>query len=464
MRPYLFPLLLLPLLQSQPQPSAVAIQAGRNVRVTDKAAPFIEPSITAHPSDRKRLIISATQIIANEGDIARVFFTKDGGETWSPAFLPQMQHVLSGGRLRTAIDNWVTYAPDGTAYLSSLARIKIQDQWKLAILVYRSMDKGETWLGPSIVTGATFDRPVIAAATKGTVYIASLASGVAPLGIETQADAEGILILRSTDFGAYFKPAGFIVPDALGHNAMNPILLPDGALIVPYGDYPLRSGQHLKSSRMYIIRSRDGAQTFDLPQLIGDIPRPLGGFFHLAVDTSNNRFSGRIYAAWNGGDIGPDRRRGSRRDVSVAYSSDGGQTWSLPKVLYAEGAGPAYFTAIAVSASGTVGVGWLQHESDGDKADCYRIYFAASADGGQTFSPARLVSDSISCPDNPAHTAPMNFLGGRTILQRWARGGDYIGLSSTADNSFQLVWCDGRDGPFQVYSARIDVQMKASVQ
>lgn len=456
--PWLPPLTLFPFMHNQPPPS-VAIQVSRNVRVSDKAAPFVEPYVAAHPNDPQSLIISATEIVSNDGLIARVFLTSGGGHSWSTSSLPQMKLVVSGGDVRTAIDNWVTYAPEGIAYFSSQARIRLENQWKLAILVYRSPEKGASWLGPTVITGASFDHPVISATGKGMVYIASLASRVDALGIKGPEDAEGILILRSTDAGASYKATGFIVPDDLGHQAENPVLLPNGTLIIPYGDYPLKPSHRLSSSRMYVVSSTDGGQTFGLPRLVGDRPRAWGGFFRIAVDTGSREFSGRLYAAWNGGDIGPDHRRGVRRDVSVAYSSDGGQTWSLPKVLYAADAGPAYFNALAVSPNGTVGVGWVQHERDGDKADCYRVYFAASADGGKTFSPPKLVSDLLSCPNSPEHSIPLSSLGGRTIFQRWARGGDYIGIAATSDNRFHLVWIDGRDGPFQVYSAAIAVGM-----
>lgn len=375
-----------------------------------------------------------------------------------------MEHVVSGGDVRSAIDTWVTYAQEGIAYFSSLARIRQEGRWTLAVLIYRLPGKGASWLGPTVIAGAGFDHPVIAATGKGVLYVASLASRVESLGVNSPAGSEGVLILRSTDSGVSFKAAGFIAPDDLGHQAENPVQLPDGTLVIPYGDYPLKQSHRLSSSRMHVVTSTDGGQSFGLPRLVGDIPRAFGGFFRIAVDGRSGEFSGRLYAAWNGGDIGPDRRRGTRRDVRVASSSDGGLTWSAPRVLYASGAGPAYFTALAVAPNGTVGVGWVQHETEEDTADCYRVYFAASVDGGETFSPPKLVSDVLSCPNSPEHNVALSSLGGRSIFQRWARGGDYIGMAATSDNTFHLVWVDGRDGPFQVYTATIVVGRNGPTQ
>lgn len=432
----------------------VIIRVGPNTRVSDKSVPFVEPSIAAHPSDGRTSIVSASELVGDEGSLARVFSSNDGGATWKSSFLPRMQHVQEGGDVRSAIDTWVTYAPEGDAYLSTLGRLRLASRWTGAVLIYRL--RGSAWSGPAVVTGASMDRPVIAAATKGAVYVAALASRVE--GLPEHGNDEGVLVLRSVDGGQSFERTAFLVPDDLGHQAQNPLVLPSGALLVPYGDYPLRAQHRLSAARLYTTRSRDGGRTFETPRFIADIPRAFGGFFHLAVDRTSGPFAGRLYAVWNGGDIGPDVHRGARRDVSVAFSSDEGRTWSPPRTLAADDAGPAYFSAVAAASDGSVGIGWIQHDLPAETRDCYRVYFAASVDGGGTFTQPAVVSDAPSCPDNPAHSVPRSFLGGRTVFQRFARGGDYIGLAASADNAFHFVWSDAREGPFQVYSARIELR------
>ena len=44
------------------------------------------------------------------------------------------------------------------------------------------------------------------------------------------------------------------------------------------------------------------------------------------------------------------------------------------------------------------------------------------------------------------------------MVERFPRGGDYIGLTAAADGSFHPVWIDGRNGIFQVYTARIEAR------
>jgi len=284
---------------------------------------------------------------------------------------------------------------------------------------------------------------MVAAGTKNNERIYVVAS-----------DRGGFAVLRSDDGGLSFKTTAFIEPDNLAHQPKNPLLLPDGSLLVPYNDYPYISveeleeirhdprKQRLNSSRIYVVRSRDGGLTFDRPQFVADIPRMIPVGLEMAVDVSNSGFRGRIYAAWNG-------EREDSRNVTIAYSADAGKSWLKSAAFRAENAGPAFFPTLAVSPDGIVGVSWLQDEKGEGKSHCYRIYFAASIDGGGSFTPPQVVSDVISCPDSASN---------KETIDRWRRGGDYMGLAPAADGSFHPVWVDARDGAFQVYTARIEVR------
>lgn len=115
-----------PMISAGEKETTTKFEVGRNVRVSGKGGPFVEPCIAAHPEDAQSVIISASEAIHGKGIIAVSFFTSDGGRSWSTAALPQMQEALASGDLRHAIDNWVAYAPDGTAYYSTLASMKLQ--------------------------------------------------------------------------------------------------------------------------------------------------------------------------------------------------------------------------------------------------------------------------------------------------------------------------------------------------
>ncbi|MEK6281699.1 MAG: sialidase family protein [Acidobacteriota bacterium] len=435
----------LPEVLPQEKGTTVKVEIGPNVRASDKGVSHVEPYIAAHPEDSHNLIIVVSHNVEGKGLIAETFTTSDAGKTWGVSPLPQLREALLANKLKYALDVWVTYAPDGIAYVSTLADVKIQERDLDQILVYRSEDRGKTWQGPTLIPPrGSFDRPLmVAAGTKNNKRIFVVAS-----------DGRGFAVLRSDDGGLSFKTTAFIEPDNLAHQPKNPLLLPDGSLLVPYNDYPHISvkefeeirreprKQRLNSSRIYVVRSRDEGLTFDLPQFVADIPRMIPDGLEMAVDLSNSRFRGRIYAAWNG-------EREDSRNMTIAYSTDAGKNWLKSATFRAENAGPAFFPTIAVSADGVVGVSWLQHEKDEGKFYCYRIYFAASIDGGESFTPPQVVSEVVSCPDSVSN---------KETIGRWARGADYMGLAPAADGSFHPVWVDARDGAFQVYTARIKVR------
>lgn len=227
------------------------------------------------------------------------------------------------------------------------------------------------------------------------------------------------------------------------------MVLPDAALLVPFNEYPLDPrAQRLASSRFYVARPEDAGPTFGLPCFVAEIPRTFPNRPRFAVDLSDGPFRGRVYAAWDGG-------RDDDRQVAVASSPDGGRSWTAPVQFRAAGAAPVYYTMLAAGRDGTVGVAWLQHELD--LRQCYRIWFAASRDGGRTFATPEVVSDAISCPDTEQNRGTRFPPDNENAFGRWVRGGDYFGTTAAADGSFHTVWTDSRNGAFQFYTARIHV-------
>ena len=266
-------------------------------------------------------------------------------------------------------------------------------------------------------------------------------------------------MLSSEDGGHSFQTGTRIQPDDLGHQAMNPLPLADGSLMLPYLDFPNGEQHRLNFCRLYTARSEDNGKTFGVvPRFVADIARPYPGGAYFATDVSRGKFRGNIYGTWEEGDCGPRMVRrgdqlireesGNRREVVVTRSTDNGRNWSVPKVLRAEGRGAAHFATLAVSQEGVLGVLWIQDERYESDARCYRVWFAASVDGGENFSLPTTVSDKVSCSDPKLNPEP--------YFKTRVKGGDYIGLAAAADGSFHAVWIDARDGAFRLYAARIE--------
>jgi hypothetical protein len=172
--------------------------------------------------------------------------------------------------------------------------------------------------------------------------------------------------------------------------------------------------------------------TFESPVFVADIPRASPGSLEMASGHNS------LFLAFNGGSE-------ARRNLTVARSTDNGETWTS-KVISRD----ASFGSLAVAPNGTVGIAWIQHVPS--KRECWHAYFSASTDNGKTFRAPAIISSSVSCPSTVTKAAAAGFRRGENDF------GDYIGLASAADGSFHPIWLDARDGTLAVYTVSINVQ------
>ena len=103
--------------------------------------------------------------------------------------------------------------------------------------------------------------------------------------------------------------------------------------------------------------------------------------------------------------------------------------------------------AIAVNPHGVIGVSWFE-QIKGQRPACQRVMFAASSDGGDTFTAAVPVSEPF-CVDSPGN-------GGAAT--RWPGGGEYSGLAAAPDGKFHVLWPDARSGIYQLRHAVVDAK------
>jgi hypothetical protein len=166
----------------------------------------------------------------------------------------------------------------------------------------------------------------------------------------------------------------------------------DGAV---YVGWTARDESAPHASTLYLSASRDGGRSFGVPVKVNDDAKPgVHGMHSLAVSGD-----GRVYVAWlDERDIEPKEadpadapshmHTESNRVVYFASSADGGRTFS-PNRRVAGEVCPCCKTSLAVGEDGRVYVAWRQVLPGNFR----HIAVAASADGGQTFSPASIVSD-----------------------------------------------------------------------
>ncbi|HEY7114356.1 MAG TPA: sialidase family protein [Thermoanaerobaculia bacterium] len=446
-------------------PDAAKIVVGPNMLASrDGDFPHVELVVAASPKSAKNLVGGAITYTRPEGGTAnRAYASTDGGASWKASEFPEQVQWGSG-------DPYVAFTPQGTAIFSGLAFIKDdKGQTRAALYVYRSEDGGLTW-GKGIDLGYSYDHEQITVdhttgKYAGRIYVGVL-YGPYPQYV--------VGIFRSEDDGKTWTGpvAAANGGGKIGINDVMPMVLSDGTLVVPYGDFEFLPDKvkitGKVSSTSWFVLSSDGGVTFGPPRKVQTMwidqddkaGKQLGGFPSFAADSRSKDFRDRIYAAW------ADAQEGRSR-IRFSHSEDRGLHWSEPVLLDASAPKEAYQyqPVVAVNADGVVGVTWFDTRGTSD-ASQYNEYFTASLDGGKTFlAPARV----SSAPSRPKGAGNLTFgaMAGQykqtrylqlvSAASRWVSGGDYMGLAADKDGAFHPFWSDSRTGTFQIYTASIAV-------
>lgn len=431
---------------TSPADSLIEIGEDRPVRIGADHLRTIEPYLSANPRNADHLV-AGVFLVRRQGDPRRAdrefqstcaaLTSYDAGRSWARHDFPVLE----------CIDPWTAIRPDGSAVFVMLG--KTPDSVDRGLLVFSSADGGRTWSDSPVFLGYGHDHPTLAVDTtrgpfSGSLYIASHETGGARDGA-TRRDV--VFVARSADGGATFGEPVRIMASNLPPFSMNPAVLADGTLAVPFinfvhsiaGEYTFFS----PGAPSWMATSSDGGRTFSVPRFINDICA--GGFPQLAVDASSGPYLNRLYWVC--------RDRTSER-IYVSHSTDRGESWSEPIVVN-HGSGHIPYiqnVVIAVNRDGVIGISWYDARNDPREyrgsLRCQDLFFTASFDGARTFSPDAKVSSAENCPDTPANDETGKY---------WNAGGDYHGLAAAADGRFHVLWADSREGVYQLRTATIRV-------
>jgi hypothetical protein len=419
------------------------------ISADDPTHQHVESWLAMNPRDPLNLI--AASIVLGEHDWVAAYTSRDGGKTWMRA-----THGTAAGKYFDGLDPAVAFDADGNAYLSTAAP---------AFGVWKSTDGGRTWGEPAMVPGAGYDRPFVACdrSSRGTSRGRLYAVGKMPITVFGWPGRDVIAFSMSRDGGASFAFPRLLLPapdkDLL--NIVSDLLVtPEGRVILALEiidaqplDTPLLSG------RYSIVTSDDGGHTFSEPRQVAVFHqygharesqsiKGLGGA-KLALDTSLGPRHGSLYMVWLDAGDGHDQ-------VMTAASPDGGGTWSKPvRVNDNEVGSNQSNPAIAVDGGGVVGVSWNDRRADPTDL-CYQPFFAASADGGASFSPNVEVSQDLTCPaGSHAEGTPLD------SDYRYLNGGDTQGIVGLPQGGFHLAWINGGAAQMQLWSTIVAVARQA---
>jgi hypothetical protein len=441
-----------------------------------------EVVMAASPTDPKKLL--ACSMIFDAKDASRhviAYASDDGGKSWTP--------TLEVDRTTFVGDPDCAFGLDGAAYLSALP-LHYESSADHETLIYRSSDGGKTWSSPVSLPfidreWLTVDRT--SGPRRGQIYL----HGNAVRDPTVDGDERIVFTLfRSRDGGASFLAPKKLLPDGehMAFGTGTGVVLSDGTFAASFPEWSDRknlTGDDFKKAdgAMKIVRSADGGETFKKAVAVADWHGCQGwtpGLPSLAADGSSGPFRDRMYLTW------PDRRSG-RCEILLSWSADKGDTWSKPLVVN-DDQSPVdrdrgrhhMLPAVAVNPAGVVGVYWYDRRDATEETRQWTARFAASLDGGETFtSSVPLSTPSLKPPDDRYLPIMAHSQGGGMHRPR-GRGGnihmeigpqwidfltaaDTAGIAAGSDGVFHPLWVDHRTGVPQLWTAAVRVEGQAAV-
>lgn len=465
----------------------------RNILVTRDFSriPFqTEPHLAVDPKDPEHLILG---VIDYSFPGITTYNTIDGGATWEGPY----QVKYPSGDLGGAGDPVIAFDRQGNAYAASISvnveeftiRNSVGDAAVSSIPISVSNDGGFTWsepiasakshvdTSPPVVDaeGRTtyelllpfLDKPWVAIGPsrddpdKDIIYVTyTKFLTIFPVFFLFDVEAftlvpethTSIEMVRSEDGGLTWSDPVTVSPivvSTLGEDApkrvvqgSQPAVAPDGTVYVNWMD-GTDDDSFKGRAEIWVARSEDDGRTFTSKRAsdFNELPfSPRNTFFRYWGATFPQLTTGpqgEVYLVYTGL---PSDKKTDDGDIYFVASTDRGETWTPKKTLNDDETNRLqFFPSISAGPDGTIHAMWGDMRDDAAETR-YHVYYTSSDDGGETWIENARVTDF---PSNPNHAFP----GGAFI-------GDYFTMTATADDVY-MAWPDARLGEFGAQNQKI---------
>ncbi|MFT5042428.1 MAG: hypothetical protein ACI8TX_003415 [Hyphomicrobiaceae bacterium] len=366
----------------------------------------------------------------NGGAVANGYvLSTDGGATWTRQLVPFLTRANGSGPFERASDPVAGIDFEGNLYFNSLGADfpnGVNAAPVFTQVVQRSSDAGTTFTEPLIV----YEPPVPTLLADKNWMTIDTYPGSPTFGrilvafslfVDSGNTAQRLSTTYSDDQGVSWSTLQTLTTPNYIQGVL-PMHLPDGSVVTPYWNFGSAPSW---TDSIDLVVSNDGGENFGPPVTItsglagyrAPTIRNTASIFGGAVD----RMAGVISIAYqdrisSGPNVGPR--------IMFTKSIDKGATWSTPTPISDNPSGsPVAVPAIAASPDGQhltcIYYDWRDNTASGTLID---LYFSESFDGGDTWEPARRVSETSLDVTRAPYTG-----------QRGYMLGDYQGIVPALD-------------------------------
>ncbi|MGH8397746.1 MAG: sialidase family protein [Gammaproteobacteria bacterium] len=354
----------------------------------------VEPYVAVNPINPSNLIGIWQQDRWSDGGAHGLVVARslDNGKTWSEQTLNLSVcgsgTTTNGGNYARASDPWVSFSPNGVAYVISISFSgdTMAPGSLSSVLVSQSTDGGATWSNPAtlILDGANAfnDKETITADPNDPNYV---------YAVWDRLDSNGrgpTYFARTTNGGMSWQTAVPIYDPGVNNQTLgNEIVgMPDGTLVNVFEEID-GTNNNSATAAIKVIQSTDHGANWSLPITVAQdlsvgTKDPNTGTLVRAGASLPQMAAGpgkQLVVVWQDGRFS----NGQRDGIALSQSSDDGQTWSTPVEINSVPSVPAFTPSVAVMADGTIGVSYFDFRNNtSDPSQLITDYwFTSSTDG-----------------------------------------------------------------------------------